>query len=408
MFKIKQKSQLELKYDVDRDAPQPQFRHPVYDQLNTTESTTSQDPLIVKSKRHIIKRWWTSKSKKAHILMGVLLVLFIASSSVGAYYLTKKPAKLASNPITKEEPVVEEPPKPTTEKSTLTGVEVPIGTNISIPTTAVMIENSAEARPQSGLKDAGVVYEAITEGGITRFMAIYQEAKPASIGPVRSVRSQFLEFLAPFDAPIAHVGGSEEALQQVRTSEFKDLDQFSNPSAYQRITSRYAPHNVYTSRDSLLNSQTNKGWTTSKFEGFSRKDPSPASTPTASKIDINISSYLFDVHYDYDVVSNTYLRSEGGQPHIDQDTGKQLSPNVVVALVMPHSYSGIYSVYQSRGTGTAYVFQDGVATEVTWSKSERGKQLSFKDSLDKPFNLNPGQTWLTLVNSATDVAYGLN
>lgn len=114
------------------------------------------------------------------------------------------------------------------------------------------------------------------------------------------------------------------------------------------------------------------------------------------------------MHYDYDVVSNTYLRSEGGQPHIDQDTGKQLSPNVVVALVMPHSYSGIYSVYQSRGTGTAYVFQDGVATEVTWSKSERGKQLSFKDSLDKPFNLNPGQTWLTLVNSATDVAYGLN
>lgn len=408
MFKIKQKSQLELKYDVDRDTPMSQFRHPIYDQSTAAETTVSQDSQIPKSKKHIIKRWWGEKSRKVHVFIIIAGLMILGSSGVGAYYVTKKPITPAPNPPTIIEAPTEETPKPTVEKSTLTGLNVPIGTNNTTPTTAVMIENSAEARPQSGLKEAGVIYEAITEGGITRFMAIYQESKPTNIGPVRSVRPQFLEFLAPFDAPIAHVGGSEEALQQVRTSEFKDLDQFSNPSAYQRITSRYAPHNVYTSRDSLLNSQTNKGWTTSKFEGFSRKDPSPVSTPTASKIDLNISSYLFDVHYDYDVVSNTYLRSEGGQPHIDQDTGKQLSPNVIVALVMPHSYSGIYSVYQSRGTGTAYVFQDGVATEVTWSKPERGKQLSFKDSLGKPFNLNPGQTWLTLVNSATDVAYGLN
>lgn len=386
----------------------PQFRHPIIDQQPRSDVSNPDDLRLQISNNRSLKQWWKAKSKRTHIIILITCVLIISSASVAAYALLKEPRSYIPAPISSQETQQEEEPKPTTEKSTLTGLEVPIGTNSSTPTTAVMIENSAEARPQSGLKDAGVVYEAITEGGITRFMAIYQEAKPANIGPVRSVRSQFLEFLKPFDAPIAHVGGSEAALQQVRSSDFKDLDQFYNPSIYRRITSRYAPHNVYTSRDSLLQAQIAKGWNTSKFEGFARKKASGAQTPTASKIDFNISSYLFDVHYSYDATSNTYLRSEGGQAHIDQDTGKQLSPNVVVALIMPHSYSGIYSVYKSRGSGTAYVFQDGTATEVTWSKPEQSTQLSFKDSLGKQFSLNPGQTWLTLLNSATDVVYGTN
>ncbi len=380
-------------------------KKPIYPSIDQTNDTPVSAP-EVPPKSSKIKSWWGSKSRRARLVIVVLTVCFVSLCAVGTWYkfFRKDPVPPATAPQITQEKVVEEPKKPTTEKSTLTGNEVPTGTNASTPLTAVMLENSDEARPQSGLKEAGVVYEAITEGGITRFMALYQEAKPANIGPVRSVRSQFLEFLAPFDAPVAHVGGSEEALSIVRSGTFKDLDQFFNPDAYHRTNTRYAPHNMYTSRENLLELQKSKGWTTSNFTGFARKEPAKQ-TANASKIDLNISSYLFDVHYDYDATSNSYLRSEGGAPHNDQESGSQLSPNVVVALVMAHSYNGIYSVYQSQGTGTAFVFQDGVATKATWSKSSRDQQISLKDAEGKPLGLNPGQTWLTLVNSETDVTY---
>jgi len=116
--------------------------------------------------------------------------------------------------------------KPTTEASKLTGVQVDPAVN-QRPTTAVMIENSTAARPQSGLDQAGVVFEAIAEGGITRFEAIYQDSQPAYLGPVRSVRPYYIQWALGFDAAIAHVGGSPEALSDIKTWNAKDLDQFA-------------------------------------------------------------------------------------------------------------------------------------------------------------------------------------
>src|SRR5690606_11343443 len=136
--------------------------------------------------------------------------------------------------------------------------------------TAIMIENSPDARPQSGLKESGVVFEAIAEGGITRFQVLYQEDKPQLIGPVRSLRPYFVEWAAPFDASIAHIGGSYNALQEVRNGQYKDIDQFFNGDTYWRSTDRYAPHNVYTNFKNLDALNTKKGFTVSKFDGFPR------------------------------------------------------------------------------------------------------------------------------------------
>src|SRR5665648_209727 len=98
-------------------------------------------------------------------------------------------------------------PKPVIYYSPLTGLKVKNETATKQPVTAIMIENSPDARPQSGMKDAGVVYEAIAEGGITRFLTIHQEDKPTLIGPVRSVRAYFVDWLAPYNTSVAHVGG---------------------------------------------------------------------------------------------------------------------------------------------------------------------------------------------------------
>lgn len=295
-------------------------------------------------------------------------------------------------------PTPEPEPEPTTAPSPLTGVEIAIELT-KLPVTGIMIENSPDARPQAGLIDAGVVFEAIAEGGITRFLALFQESKPDYIGPVRSVRPYYLDFLKPFDAPIAHAGGSGQALAEIRQQGIKDLDQAFHPNYYQRVSSRYAPHNLYTSREQLLQLQTEKGFTTSDFEGWPRKEESPAKQPTATKIDFDISGFLYNTHYDYDAATNSYNRIMAGKPHTDEKTGKQIAPKVVIAIETSYSKNGIYSVYGVTGSGKVTVFQDGTATVGTWSKANRDAPYVFKTSAGEVLKLNPGQTWITMITA---------
>lgn len=268
--------------------------------------------------------------------------------------------------------------------------------------TGAMIENTVFARPQSGLKDAGVVFEAIAEAGITRFLALYQEAEPANMGPIRSARPYYVDWAHSFDAPLAHVGGSPDALAKIKAEGTKDLDQFNNSGAYHRINTREAPHNMYTNIPALMEVEKAKGWTTSEFTGFARKKESPTKQPpTAANIDFAISGPTYNAHYAYDAASNSYLRSEGGAPHMDADSNTQLAPKVVIGLVVPYALmsDGYHSEYQIGGTGEMTVFQDGTATKGTWTRKDAASQYEFKDESGKPLKLNPGQTWITVVST---------
>lgn len=166
---------------------------------------------------------------------------------------------------------------PSTVASPLTGIQVTPAL-AKRPVTDVMIENSIDARPQSGLESAGVVFEAVAEGGITRFSALFQEAEPQLIGPVRSVRPYYMDWVAPFQASVAHVGGSPDGLKKVRGG-MRDLDEFFNPGSYWRSTSRAAPHNVYTSFAKLDALNKSKGYKTSTFTSWPRKQDAPLATP---------------------------------------------------------------------------------------------------------------------------------
>jgi len=180
-----------------------------------------------------------------------------------------------------------------------------------------------------------VVFEAIAEGGITRFLALFQDTAPGSIGPIRSARPYYVQWEMGFDAGYAHVGGSPEALADIKAWGVHDLDQFANGGSYQRIGSRAAPHNVYTSISALNQLEASKGLATSTYNGFVRKKKeTPAKTPNASHLDFNISGALYNVHYDYDAAHNRYLRSEGGAPHVDANNNQQITPKVVIAMVI--------------------------------------------------------------------------
>ena len=392
--------------DNDRPfaTPPPKKRSPFGRRPRQPKLNTQPKP----PKKHWWHRWHNFSRKQKIISVGVgVLVLLAIVVGVGLA-LHKSPVAI----IKKSKPVAA---KPTTVASPLTGVQVAPAL-AARPVTGIMIENSDDARPQSGLQDAGVVYEAIAEGGITRFLALFQDSTPQYIGPIRSLRPYYIDFAAPFEASIVHVGGSSDALSQVQNGRYRNLDQFSNGDYFTRISSRDAPHNVYTSFGSLDKLNASKGYTKSKFSSWARKADHKLVTPTAKTINLAISSPDFYSHYDYNATTDSYLRSEGGAPHKDlvsatDTTGVELNPKVVVAIVVPLS-NGIldasnayYSNYADSGTGTAYIFQDGSVTVGTWTKPGTTGQLEFADSQGKGVKLNAGQTWVSLVSAASQVTY---
>ncbi len=350
-------------------------------------------PTQKKMRRRMMPAFWYRWNRKIKILSSVTLVLVLTAASVAVYTnfinisrgstQTKKTAVKPDNRVA----------------SPLTGVRVDPDL-AKRPVTGIIIENSLDTRPQSGIGDAGVIFEAIAEGGITRFITLYQDKTPQYIGPVRSLRPYYTDWAAAFDASIVHVGGSPEALAQIRSGG-KDLDQFFNGSSFWREKSRPSPHDVYTSFEKLDALNKSKGYSSSTFTSWPRKSDQKLVTPTAKLIDLAISSVAFNVHYDYDAASNSYLRSQGGAAHLvtslASGPGVQLAPKVVIAMIIPYSIvdgSG-HSGYGVNGSGVVYIFQDGGVTVGTWSKVNRASQIVFKDSADQGVKLNAGQTWVT-------------
>lgn len=299
-------------------------------------------------------------------------------------------------------------PKPAVRYfSELTGIEVGDEAATKQAVTAVMIENSPDSRPQSGLKRAGIVYETVAEGGITRFLAIYQHDKPELIGPVRSLRIYYLDWAAPYQASIAHVGGSYNALQEVGNGNYRDLDQSFNASAYWRSSDRYAPHNVYTSGKNLDDLNNSKGFNQSSFTSFKRADEKPAEEPTANTIFANFSSELFATSYAYDKESNSYLRSLAGAAHNDREEGQINPKSIVVLKVTTQSRGGAdgYEDVVTNGSGQAYIFQNGSAQEVTWRKDGRTEPLRLIDQDGKDVSLVRGQTWVAAITERGSVSW---
>jgi hypothetical protein len=273
-----------------------------------------------------------------------------------------------------------------------------------------MIENSIDARPQSGLGEAGVVFEAVAEGGVTRFLALFQDTAPDNVGPIRSARPYYVSWDMGFDAAYAHVGGSPDGLADITSWGTKDMNQFYNSGSYHRTSDRVAPHNVYTSISTLNQLEAAKGFTSS-YTGFTRaKKDAPVAAPNATSIDFHLSGFTYDPHYDYVAASNSYNRSEAGAAHVDANTGNQISPKVVIAMEVSlaqgalDSSGAYYSDYTTVGSGTAYIFQNGTEITGTWSKASNNAQITFTDAAGQPIPLNPGQTWISAV-TAGGVSY---
>ncbi|MBI3485974.1 DUF3048 domain-containing protein [Candidatus Daviesbacteria bacterium] len=297
---------------------------------------------------------------------------------------------------------------------------------------AVMIENHQDARPQSGLSSADIVYEAVAEGGITRFMAVFLcELGDFQVGPVRSARTYFIDWLSEYDALYAHVGGANtsgpaNALGQIIDYDILDLNQFSIgfPTFwrdYQRLGRPVATeHTMYSTTQKLWDVGVKRGWSAtdsagirwdSKFIPWKFKDDQPGGTTTKIIVNFWDNKPDYQVEWDYSSDCNCYKRKNGGANHIDLDNNKQLSPkNVVVQFMVQSNANDGYEnnahlLYQDKGQAKALIFQDGKVVEGQWIKGSRLAREKFVDKLGKEISFNKGQIWIETVPQGSQVTY---
>ncbi len=297
---------------------------------------------------------------------------------------------------------------------------------------AVMIENHIEARPQSGLSSADVVYEAVAEGGITRFMALYLCTYPdVQVGPVRSARTYFLDWLSEYDALYAHVGGANSpgpanALGQIIDYGIKDLNQFSIgfPTFwrdYQRLGHEVATeHTMYSTVQKLWAVGQQRGWGPTdehgknwaeSFTPWKFADGKPAGQ--TGKITVNFwEGYKdYQVEWNFDASCNCYKRKNGDALHVDFNNKKQLSPQNVVVQFEAESHANdgyegnVHLLYGTKGRGDALIFQNGTVVKGQWIKPTRLAREKFIDSNGQEINFVRGQIWIETVPIGSKVIY---
>lgn len=344
--------------------------------------------------------WGKRKNKTVLIIIIVLAVILIAGFFGYLFFGNNVNTNISviNHQISKEENA---PRK-------IDGVSVPSDQSNIYPV-AVMIENLVSARPQSGLSEANLVYEALAEGGVTRFMAIYAASGTISeIGPVRSSRSYYLDWVKEFNALYAHIGGSPESLSLIKKYEIFDLNQFSNSQYFWRHKDRPAPHNLYTSSEFLAYAlRDKKASSEGNYESWLFKSDEPKeSWPTEEKnVIIDFSSFNYKVEYKYDNKNNEYVRYQAGQPHLDKEGHQIKAKNLVVQYLKTSLVDKERLGMETIGEGEAIIFRDGQAVTGAWKKESREARTRFYDKEGGEVKFNRGTTWIEIVPSGRTVNY---
>ncbi len=267
----------------------------------------------------------------------------------------------------------------------------------------IVVENHFDARPQSGLLEAEIVYETLAEGGITRFLAVFQTQAPKEIGPVRSARPYF-NFLADmWHAPLVHAGGSKQALSELNSNFYKNLfdsNEFYYGDYFYRDSERYAPHNLYTTLEDqrkLLQKKDTLNW--EKFSLWeTQKTPTDQIAPDVTNLTIPFSTTSYEVNYNYDYGTNSYRRSVGNVATLDKNNQEQISPkNILVMLAdiatNPDDDLGTQSI-KLNNSGPCYLFRDGKFFQGKWEY--KNNRHYYTDQDGNPLKLEPGQTWIEI------------
>lgn len=267
-----------------------------------------------------------------------------------------------------------------------------------------MIDNHPDARPESGMNKADVVYEALAEGGITRYMAIFANQDCEVVGPVRSARHYFVYWAYEYNAILAHAGASPQGFEALDATGLLDLDDNAGEGFFWRSEEREAPHNLYTSTSKLREMVSDQSGGT--LGSLTFKDDKPQTQNVVKRIVITYPSNYW-VSYAYEPQDNAYWRAVEGTPHVDAYLAMQYEPKNVAILVaenydIPNDDKGRQE-FQLTGGGTAYYFVDGRMVKGAWYKDRLTGPTAFVDDAGQPMRFNRGQTWIQVVPPDTEI-----
>lgn len=338
----------------------------------------------------------------------VIVVAMLVLSLVGCNK-AEQPRRTATATTTSATPSPTTTPTPTPTPQPvvwpLTGQ--PATGPVDRPALAVKIENSVDARPQTGLNAADMVWEEVVEGGITRYVAVYQSTLPPTIGPVRSIRPMDPAIAGPLHGLMAFAGGIPDFVNAASAAGLQLLT-MNNAQGFYRVSSRPAPHNLYASPQTLVN----------QADAAHRAAPPPqflfdGTQPTAvgagapgGTLRLTLSP-ISHPSWTWSAPDNAWLRAEGGTPAVQADGARLRATNVVVLRVdvVMTGYTDAAGSHvpstQLVGGGAALVATGGHAVAGTWSKSAVGAPVVLKGPDGSDIRLAPGNTWIELVPNAT-------
>ncbi|KKP89139.1 MAG: hypothetical protein UR93_C0002G0041 [Berkelbacteria bacterium GW2011_GWA2_35_9] len=268
---------------------------------------------------------------------------------------------------------------------------------------AVIVENHPDARSQSGLTNASIVFEAITEGGITRFMALFSPFDAKEVGPVRSARSFFVDWAEGFNAYYAHAGGAMDALQKISADGVMDLPHtngYFERKSYQQVASE---HTLYSSTKELYDLAKQKGFSeVASYTPWKYQDESDlAERGNQDSVTINYGG-SYQVEWKYNREKNIYDRYLAGQKHTDRNNNEQIVANNIVIITVPRApiqLPGAKATFEfdTIGTGKASLISNGKEQIGVWKKSDSKSQIIFSNSDGVEYQLNSGKTWVEVV-----------
>lgn len=314
-------------------------------------------------------------------------------------------------------PLLSQPKEPKTEESPLNGLlftKKEMNELTKRRPVAVMINNHSEARPQSGLNSADIVYETNAEGGITRYLGIFWSNAPEKVGPVRSLRQYYLEWLSEYDPLLIRDGCAESsdpkanACGNVKAYGIKDIATIG--SWRWNDGRRYAPHNEYNSINNAWEYAKEQNWDSlPKIDGYEFKNDAKSDergkktiVKTVFHMRLN-NSGKYDAIWTYDPDTNSYLRKIGGVIDADQETSSQVSAkNVVIQKVRmnPASDGTARLVVDTIGQGEAVFLIDGKVINGKWKKDSRKDRTKFFNSSGEPMKFNRGRIWIAAISQS--------
>ena len=283
----------------------------------------------------------------------------------------------------------------------LTGLPDPGAASHGRPALSVKVENTDQARPQTGIDQADIVYEEVVEGNITRFIAIFNSTVPGVIGPVRSVRAEDPDIVWPIGGIFAYSGGAQVNVDAINAAPVHAVDETAAGDAMVRNEAnqppRDAPHNLYGLGQKLFDLGGDPKPPPALFQYLANGAP-----PVGPQgvIDFHVGFIGgYDPTWTWDAPSGTWKRAIDGTPQTVVG-GAQIAPANVVVQFTP--YSGEAEA-QTVGEGDVWVFSDGVLRTGRWQRPDKSQPAKYVDGFGQPILLRPGRTWVELLPAGSPV-----